>query len=81
MAAMLVSAVAIALPLITLAWLLLRRQPRAIFWFATAMIIVGSGYLAATGAAGDVYRAVFAKKIAGQPATGPRPGSVPQPSY
>jgi hypothetical protein len=41
---------------IWIAAVLLSRQPRPIFWFACALIIVGAGYLVVTGAAEDVGR-------------------------
>ena len=41
---------------IWIAALLLSRQPRPIFWFACALILIGAGYLIATGAAEDVGR-------------------------
>lgn len=47
-------AVILGLPLVIVAWLLLRRQPRPVFWFALALIAVALGYLMATGAAGDI---------------------------
>jgi len=50
----LAGAVILGLPLIVAAWLLLRRQPRAIFWFALVLIMVALGYLMATGATDDI---------------------------
>jgi hypothetical protein len=41
---------------IWIAAILLSRQPRPVFWFACALIMVGAGYLIATGAAEDVGR-------------------------
>ena len=79
MAGHLTAAIVIALPAIALAWLLLRHQPRAIFWFATALIIVGSGYLAATGTADDIYRAVFVK--GGTAVRDTDPPAAPGPAY
>ena len=79
MASHFVAALVVALPGIALAWLLLRRQPAAIFWFATALIIVGSGYLAATGTADDIYRAVFVK--GGTAVRGTDPPAAPGPAY
>jgi hypothetical protein len=43
----------IASPLLIIFWFLFRRQ-RAIWWFACALLVVGLGYLAATGAAQDI---------------------------
>lgn len=75
MTAFLVAALSIALPSILIAWLALRGQPRAILAFAVALILVGSGYLAATGAAQDIVRALFAR---GPAEVVP---AQPQPSY
>jgi hypothetical protein len=41
---------------IWIAALLLSRQPRPVFWFTCALIMVGAGYLIATGAAEDIGR-------------------------
>jgi dipeptide/tripeptide permease len=57
-AAKLASAVILGVPLIVLAWALLRRHPRPVFWFALALILVGLGYLMATGATDDVARSI-----------------------
>jgi dipeptide/tripeptide permease len=51
-------AVILGVPLVVLAWVLLRRQPRPIFWFALALILVGLGYLMATGATDDIARSI-----------------------
>jgi dipeptide/tripeptide permease len=49
-------AIILGVPLIVSAWALLRQQPRSIFWFALALILVGLGYLMATGATDDIAR-------------------------
>jgi hypothetical protein len=49
----LVGLIVLALPLVVLFSLLFRRR-RPIFLFALALIVVGLGYLAATGAAADI---------------------------
>jgi hypothetical protein len=49
-------ALVLAVPALIAAWVVLRRQGMALFWFAAAMIVVGVGYLAATGAAADIAR-------------------------
>ncbi len=51
-----VGAAIIALPLAVLAWAVLWRRQRAVFWFALALIAVGTGYLSATGATDDIAR-------------------------
>ena len=52
-------AVMLGVPLIVLAWVGLRRQPRPVFWFALALILVGLGYLMATGAADNIARSIM----------------------
>jgi len=51
-------AVILGVPLIVSAWALLRQQPRPRFWFALALILVGLGYLMATGATDDIARSI-----------------------
>lgn len=50
---------AIGIPALIVLWLVLRRQARAIFLFGVALLLVGLGYIAGTGAAADVGRAVM----------------------
>jgi len=50
----------IAAPTILLAWFLLRRKARLLFYFAWAMVIVQLGYLISTGAAEDIGKKVLA---------------------
>jgi dipeptide/tripeptide permease len=57
--AKLAGAVILGVPLLLVAWVLLRRQARAVFWFAVALILVGLGYLAATGATDDIARRIL----------------------
>ena len=57
--AKLAGAVILGVPFISLAWVLLRRQPRPLFLFAAALIVVGLGYLSATGATDDIARRVL----------------------
>ena len=52
-------AVILGIPLYLVAWVLLRKQPRAIFLFALAMLAVGLGYLTAVGASGDIARRIM----------------------
>ncbi|MBI1383673.1 MAG: hypothetical protein GC150_02000 [Rhizobiales bacterium] len=54
--------VTLGVPALVLAWLLLRRIP-AVSLFASALILVGLGYLAASGAAGEVGGAVLARVL------------------
>ena len=51
-------AIILGVPLIAAAWVLLPRQPRPVFWFALALILVGIGYLMSTGATDDIGRAI-----------------------
>ena len=48
-----------AVPGIVVAWLLLWRQYRPIFWSVLAMIVFVTGYLNATGAARDIAAATI----------------------
>lgn len=50
----LIGAAIVAIPLIIIAWALLRRRARPVFWFATALILIGTGYLMATGATDEI---------------------------
>ena len=52
----LAGAIILGVPLYVAAWVLLRKQPRAIFLFAIVALAVGMGYLAAVGATGDIAR-------------------------
>ena len=56
-------AVILGVPLIVLAWVGLRRQARPIFWFALALILVGLGYLMATGATDDIARSLMPARV------------------
>ena len=64
MPAYIVGAIIVALPAVAVAWLFLGRKHRAIFWFACALIAVGAGYLAATGAAEDIARKIAPNLVA-----------------
>lgn len=54
-----VGALILGVPAVIVAYLVLFKQPRAIFWFAIALIAVGLGYLGATGALTDVADAIL----------------------
>lgn len=56
MNANLVGALILAIPALAIAWAVLWRRQRPVFWFAAAMIVLGVGYLWTTGAAGDIGR-------------------------
>lgn len=64
----LTGAAIVAIPLILIAWALLWRRARPVFWFALAMIVVGTGYLMATGATDDVARRMVPSASAPVPA-------------
>ncbi|MFV0296540.1 MAG: hypothetical protein ACK5JT_10530 [Hyphomicrobiaceae bacterium] len=49
----------VALPLMVLAYLMLWRRTRPVFWLAVALVMVATGYLMATGATDDIARAVM----------------------
>ena len=52
----LAGAAILAIPAIIMAWAVLWRRQRPVFWFAVALIVVGVGYLTATGATEDIAR-------------------------
>ena len=66
----------LGIPLVILAWWFLRRH-RAVYLFALAMIFVGLGYLAATGALHDIGTAVVG---ASEPAATVTPEPAAQPA-
>jgi hypothetical protein len=49
----------LAVPALMAAWIVLRRQGMALFWFAAALIVVGVGYLTMTGATADIARGLL----------------------
>jgi hypothetical protein len=49
----------IGIPALTIAFFALWRRQRAVFWFAVVLILVGVGYLVATGAAADIGHLVL----------------------
>lgn len=63
--ATLLGVAAIAIPLLIVFWFVFRKQ-RALWWFACALLVVGLGYLASTGAADDIGRRL-APGFAGKP--------------
>jgi dipeptide/tripeptide permease len=54
MAPELLGALIVGVPAMLVAYLALWRRQRPVFWFALALIVVGVGYLAATGATADI---------------------------
>lgn len=73
-------ALILALPLLLIAWIALRRQ-RAVRMFAAALILVGTGYLMATGATDDIGRSVLGlvrdMSLQGHGTTAPAPATPP----
>ena len=63
--ATLIGIAAIAIPLLIVFWFSFSRQ-RAIWWFSCALLVVGLGYLASTGAAHDIGQRLL-PKVAGKP--------------
>jgi len=61
--AKLAGAVLLGVPALLVAWMLLRRRARAVFLFAVALIVVGLGYLAATGATDDIARSLLPGRV------------------
>ena len=63
MSAAIAGAFILGVPLLLAEWVLLRRQPRAIFLFSVAMLLVGLGYLAAVGATADIARSLMPEQF------------------
>lgn len=53
-----IGALALGVPALLVAWWLLWRRMRPVFWFVAALVLVGLGYLVATGAADDIGRKI-----------------------
>jgi hypothetical protein len=49
----------IGIPALVIAYVALWNRQRSVFYFAVALILVGVGYLVATGAAADIARLVL----------------------
>ncbi len=60
-------AVIAGVPAVLLAWAMLWRRNRAVFWFALALIAVGLGYLAATGATDDLANRLVPRLVGPPP--------------
>jgi hypothetical protein len=63
----LAGALVLGLPLVFLAWALLWRRLRPVFFFALAAIVVALDYLAATGATADIAGWVLPSRFATAP--------------
>lgn len=55
--------VLIALLMLLVGWIFLRKRPRAIQLFAGALCLVGLGYLATTNAPIEMVRLVFGEQV------------------
>jgi len=60
-------ALIVGLPAILIAYVALWRRQRPVFWFASALIVVGVGYLASSGALADIANMI----LGGAPVTTP----------
>lgn len=69
MPAYVLGAIVLGLPALVVAWWFLWQRHRPIFGFAVALILVGLGYLTATGATSDIGR----KLAPGLAAPAPQP--------
>jgi hypothetical protein len=77
---LLVGLLALAVPLFGVGFLMLRRQA-GIFRMFVAMLLIGLGYLAATGALGDIGRKVLGRGDGSLPAPMPaKTGAAPPPA-
>ena len=56
--AKIIGALILGLPAVVVAWAVLWRRQRAVFFFALTLILIGLGYLMATGASDDIARTV-----------------------
>ena len=54
MSASIIGALMAGIPAVIVAYLVLWRSAAPVFWFALALIVIGLGYLAATGATADI---------------------------
>ena len=67
MPAYVLGAIVLGLPALVVAWWFLWQRHQPIFWFAAAMILVGLGYLTATGATADIGRKIAPSLVAPAP--------------
>jgi hypothetical protein len=63
-----IGALIAGIPAVIIAYLALWRRAAPVFWFALALIIVGLGYLAATGATADIANFFSGQSLASQSA-------------
>ncbi|MEZ5849981.1 MAG: hypothetical protein R3D68_04915 [Hyphomicrobiaceae bacterium] len=67
-------ALILAIPAIVVAWAVLWRRAKPVFWMAFAAILIGTGYLAATGATDPIGSLVLKETPA---VTAPAPAPAP----
>ncbi len=56
-----IGALIVGLPALLIAVVLFWNRLRPVFWFVLALIVVGVGYLASTGATADIAQYVMGK--------------------
>jgi dipeptide/tripeptide permease len=71
MSPIVLGALIVGVPAVLVAFLALRRQPRGIFLFALALILVGLGYLGSTGALVDIADTVLGTEAPAVPEPSP----------
>ncbi len=68
-----IGALIVGLPALAIAILLFWRRVRPVFWFALALIVIGVGYLMATGATADIANMILGGAPFQTPAVTPTP--------
>jgi hypothetical protein len=68
-----VGGLVVGLPAILIAYVVLWRRHRAVFWFALALVVVGLGYLASSGALADIANMILGGAPFTTPAVTPTP--------
>ncbi len=68
-----IGALMLGFPALVIAYVALWRRNRPVFWFALALIVVGLGYLASTGALAEIADYVQGAMPAAAPAATPAP--------
>ncbi len=66
-------ALIVGLPAVLIAYVVLWRRQRPVFWFALALIVVGVGYLASSGALADIANLILGSAPFTTPAVTPAP--------
>jgi len=70
---MIAGALIAGIPAVLVAYLALWRRNRQVFWFALALILVGLGYLASSGALADIANLILGSAPFRTPAMTPTP--------